>query len=491
MDAWFKMVDILPMTNDPVFVGEEMVNGVMTNHFTFNVTGLGAESGAEVVASNGEYWLAQDGQYVVKYSVIMETRNGPAGDPNTQTMHSEFYIEVTDINQPIVITMPPHLSVSLAAFADRIASHRGLRSLFFLTAALLSILLIGYHFGTFDQIVHIPFLKATADPSLYPGDAFVALRDPPISYFWNFFIPFYRWGILEAAMFAAHVLATTLTFAAVWRLSLTLFGDAVASTLAVITFIFPHFGFLGFPVIEFSLLNRTFVLPFLLFAIDLYLHKRYGWAFLLLGLTANLHPLSAGMVTAMLLFPTLVEVRRIGFARLFQAAATFLIGAAPILLLWVNNNQPVDWSLRPEWLSIIARGVLTQVLYPFAAIPFVLLLTLSGFSAVGLLLIARRTAPAPAVERPVSLMLIAAGLIFAVGVFTAQFLPITVLIEMQLNRVSLFIFIFAYLYFANYLAREYRAQSMHSSSFALLAGTFISNPLAIFPLAIWGLLRWL
>ena len=105
-DAWFKLLDILPMTDDPVFVGEEMLNGVMTNHFTFNVAGLGAESGAEVVASNGEYWLAQDGQYVVKYSVIMETRNGPAGDPNTHTMHSEFYIEVADINQPIVITMP-------------------------------------------------------------------------------------------------------------------------------------------------------------------------------------------------------------------------------------------------------------------------------------------------------------------------------------------------------------------------------------------------
>ena len=71
--------------------------------------------------------------------------------------------------------------MSLAVFANHIASRRGLRCLFILTAALLSILLIGYHFGTFDQNVHIPFLKATADPSLYPGDAFVALRDPPIS----------------------------------------------------------------------------------------------------------------------------------------------------------------------------------------------------------------------------------------------------------------------------------------------------------------------
>ena len=106
VDQWFRMVDLLPMVNDPVFVGEEMVNGVMTNHFTFILEGLGTESGAEVVSREGEYWLAQDGQYVVKYSVVMETRDGPAGDPNTQVIHSEFYIEVTDINQEVVITLP-------------------------------------------------------------------------------------------------------------------------------------------------------------------------------------------------------------------------------------------------------------------------------------------------------------------------------------------------------------------------------------------------
>ena len=140
---------------------------------------------------------------------------------------------------------------------------------------------------------------------------------------------------------------------------------------------------------------------------------------------------------------------------------------------------------------MIARGVLTQVLYPFAGIPFVLLLTLSGFSAVGLLLIARHKVPELAIDRPVSLILLTAGVIFAVGVFSAQFLPFTVLIEMQLTRVSLFIFIFACLYFSGYLAHEFRTRSLPPGSFALLAGTFVTNPLAIFPLGIWVWLRWL
>jgi hypothetical protein len=105
-DTWFKLIDLTPMITDPVFAGEEELNGVMTNHFTFTVSGLGVDSGAEVVASSGEYWLAQDGQYIVKYSILLETRNGPAGDANTRTLHSAFFIEVQNINQEIVITFP-------------------------------------------------------------------------------------------------------------------------------------------------------------------------------------------------------------------------------------------------------------------------------------------------------------------------------------------------------------------------------------------------
>jgi len=60
------------MVNDPVFVGAEEMNGVMTKPFHLHRQRVGDESGAEVVASTGEYWLAQDGQYIVKYLVVMK-----------------------------------------------------------------------------------------------------------------------------------------------------------------------------------------------------------------------------------------------------------------------------------------------------------------------------------------------------------------------------------------------------------------------------------
>jgi hypothetical protein len=45
--------------------------------------------------------------------------------------------------------------------------------LFCLLAAGLAILLAGYHIGTFDQSIHIPFLKATSDASLFTSDPFL------------------------------------------------------------------------------------------------------------------------------------------------------------------------------------------------------------------------------------------------------------------------------------------------------------------------------
>lgn len=105
-DAWSGLTDLVPMVSDPVYIDSQSLNGVQTNHFRFKVSGLGVDSGAEVVASEGEYWLAVDGQYIVKYIVHLETRNGPAGDANTHTMRSELFIEVKDINQPIEIVAP-------------------------------------------------------------------------------------------------------------------------------------------------------------------------------------------------------------------------------------------------------------------------------------------------------------------------------------------------------------------------------------------------
>jgi hypothetical protein len=105
-NALANLIDMKVTAEDPVYVGEETVNGVLTDHYTFEVAKLGSESGAEVVANDGEYWVAKDGQYLVKYTVVMETRTAPDSSAQAEAMRLEFNIELSEINQPVEITLP-------------------------------------------------------------------------------------------------------------------------------------------------------------------------------------------------------------------------------------------------------------------------------------------------------------------------------------------------------------------------------------------------
>jgi len=99
VDLAQDMLDVIPLIQNPVFVGSETLNGILTNHFTFAVAGLGVKSGAEVTANKGEYWLARDGLYIVRYHLLAETSSGPQGE----VMRQEVRVEMTSINQPLTI----------------------------------------------------------------------------------------------------------------------------------------------------------------------------------------------------------------------------------------------------------------------------------------------------------------------------------------------------------------------------------------------------
>ena len=99
VDLAQEMLDVTPLIDNPQFVGSETLNGVVTNHFRFRVAGLGGGSGAEVTANEGEYWLAPDGLYIVRYHLLVETRSGPEAN----VMRQEVQVEITSINQPLTI----------------------------------------------------------------------------------------------------------------------------------------------------------------------------------------------------------------------------------------------------------------------------------------------------------------------------------------------------------------------------------------------------
>jgi hypothetical protein len=362
------------------------------------------------------------------------------------------------------------------------------RHLLFLILALLTITLAGYHFGTFDQAIHIPFLKKYADPSLFPNDKFFDLRFLHYSYFWFFFEPFYWLGLLEEAMFLTHVFATYLTFWALWTLSYDLFQSPAASLLSLIVFVFPHLGFAAFSIFEFSLLNRTFVFPFLIFSLVLFLRQRYWLAFALLGVMYNLHVISVNFVLAMLLLDCLIEFRRVGWLNLLLGIVSFILTALPVLV-WKFSGSGVDLTPRPEWFSIITRGVLYNIFYLFAGYPQVVLATLSGMGGLGLLFIARRFAPLPRTDRTIMIFIYAALLILGIQVIATHWLPVTIIIQSQITRAGLFILLFSYLYFTHYLVHWYESGGLSKFNFGLLMSICAISPFSFVPLIIWGIQR--
>lgn len=387
----------------------------------------------------------------------------------------------------------------LLAIAARLEVNPWQRGALFACASLLSVGVIGYYFGTFDQSIHIPFLKAWSDPSLYANDPFVRLRFEQFSFFWFFFLPFYRLGVLEPVLFAVHLLTTYLTFHAIWNLSRTLFQNPLSSLFGVLAFIFPRVDLLGFPFIEFSLLSRTFVLPFQLLAIDLYLRGKRIQAFTLLGLLYNLHVLSVNYALALLLPLGLLQLLRslsggvqsiaLTLRSLGAQMGVFLLAALPVLLWRLSAGHALDWSVRPDWLWAVGNGVLQHVFYLFAPHGYILLAGLGGLASLGLFYIARHGSPSQTHDLELHWM-VAAG----VGLLTVQFciarwLPVTFLMELQLARLSRLLLLLSGLSFAHHLACSYQARDSQEAKNGAMTGAFLAAASPLFALIAWGILR--
>lgn len=377
----------------------------------------------------------------------------------------------------------------IKSFAEQLTQSAWKRHFFFLVITAITVMVIGYHFGTFDQVFHIPYLKKSIDPSLYPIDHFFELRFFHYSYFWGFFQPFLRLGILEPAMFLVHFLATYLTFWALWELSITLFNNTLAALISTVAFIFPHLGMPGFAVIEFSLLNRTFVLPFLLIAMIFYLRGRYWLAFLLLGLMYNLHVVSVSFVLPMFLLDCVLRRREIGWKNILWGLVLFGVGALPVLQ-WKTVHTGIDLSLRPEALEVSARGMLGSIYYAISDQPNILMSTALGIGTVLLFLIGRRANASPH-DRTMTNFVYAIGVILVVQLITTYWLPITIIIQMQILRAAFYLLIFAYLYFAGVLARCYQEGCLSKTDLGIQIGAFIVVPAPLVTWVIWVARRWI
>ncbi len=381
--------------------------------------------------------------------------------------------------------MPNHAargpaSDRVLALAERLAGSRWRQHLLFALATAVSVVAVGYHVGTGDQSIHLPFLAKWADPGLFPGDRFLDLRHTHYSYFWLLFVPAARAGALAATLLAVHLAATYLTFWALYALARTLWEDPLAALLAVVVLVMPHLSFGAFPLLEFLLLPRTFVLPFTLLAMTLHLRGRFPLACAVLGATFNLHVISAGLMLVLIGFDALWHWRRVGPLRLLAGVALFAAAAAPVLGWWLTSPQR-GLAVDPSWLATVKNGALENAFALVSPHFYVWVSSVSSLGSLAMVWLARRARPRLAHDQAVTSFVLAALGVLAVQVVTTHWLPVVAIVQAQILRVGVPLLVLGYLHFAELLARTYRAGGLDRSGLALLTAATTLLSVAALP----------
>jgi hypothetical protein len=166
----------------------------------------------------------------------------------------------------------------------------------------------------------------------------------------------------------------------------------------------------------------------------------------------------------------------------------FVICALPVLV-WKARSSPVDLTPDLAWFDVISRGFFYNLFFLIAPYFHILAITTCGISALALFFIARRRRPSPEYDHTVTLFVIAVIIILVVEIVTAQWLPLRIIVQSQIIRAGIFGLIFGYLYFANYIVTRWEAGEFSRFGGAMLTGVQIASPVAVVPLVILGLQR--
>ena len=144
--------------------GREMINDMVTNHYTFDERALGAP---EISESSGEMWIALDGDYLVRFALVTSGDESYFGEGIEGTLTWDY--QLTDINQPLEIQLPRDcppglLDVPLPPDASNVVRAPGIAS--FNTSAAVEDVLVFY-----QELAAASGGQATSQPAVAASSA--------------------------------------------------------------------------------------------------------------------------------------------------------------------------------------------------------------------------------------------------------------------------------------------------------------------------------
>ena len=305
------------------------------------------------------------------------------------------------------------------------------------------------------------------------------------------FLPVYKIGVLEPILFIVHIAATYGTFWMFWELSQQLFQNKTTNVVLILALVFPHLGFPGFQIIEFELLNRSFVLPFLLAGILFYLKRKYILSLFIIGFMFNFHVIYSFFVLLMILFDMLMRIKHFKWRQLLIAGGVFLVSASPVLYWRLTTGTGIDLTLRPDILDVMSKSLLNTVYYPIGSGLPSIFNFLSGLGTLAFLILGITQKPANLHNREVKHFTIAIGIVIFAASMASYFLPLTIVLQFQASRIGVFLLYFGYLYFANFIVQSFQSKEISGYQFSILTIVYITFITPIFALVFWLLRKFL
>ncbi len=314
-----------------------------------------------------------------------------------------------------------------------------------------------YRYGIGDHWSTLPILNYYVNPDLYPTDYFQAVRPYYYTVLW--------WGLagiststgigVPILMFVGQCAAVLASFVGLYYVAMVLFEDRRTALVALLLFLLATKGPLaGGCTLEGIFTTRSAALPFLLFAMGLFLKQKYVASYLLQGVAFLIHPLTAFYLIFLLGFGLLAAWREVGIRKMILCGGVLLAVSSPILI-WKAMYSPDSlhaFHAPAEWMRVHRLRSGPAVFPSMWPLDDYFRTALLGLVFV----VGWKHRPVGHRHRTLVAATVGILVLFALGAVFSEVKPAPLLMQLQLLRSSLFLMLFAILYFAHLFVTELR-----------------------------------
>jgi len=328
--------------------------------------------------------------------------------------------------------------------------------LFIVFMTIFSIFIQGYSFPGSDNTTNLPLIKKMQNPSLYPDDILIQHleRMPFPLYALEGYLAHFmdvQWVLL-----ILQVLARLLLFYACFVLSKTLFKDEQTAYIAIILYALVRGGPLAiFDMTYPELITSEAILPFIIFAFILFLEENYLLMAIILAGVSYVHAITGLLAMAVLGFALLAS-KKLFKKQVFVSLLLFGLLTLPLflsILSIVNNNDPLIREFEEaQWIDL-ARGRVPHHAFPLSW-------PLGSYVTFGALCLMLLMGLLPLIKkekhRMVAGMMAGIAMICFAGFIFIEIIPSHTVIRAYPFRSTVFLKVFALIYFAHYCSEKWK-----------------------------------